>query len=54
MFSEGVEILLWLGGFVVALIAYGIVTDPSRHTGKSARAKVAEDFIDLLDKGGPR
>jgi hypothetical protein len=54
MLSGGLEILLWLFGYIALMIVYGVATDPSRKTGKSARAKVAEDFIDLLDKGGPR
>lgn len=53
--SQGLEVALWLFGFLVALICYGIATDPThRKTAKVKRLELAEDFIDKLDKGGPR
>ena len=54
MFSQGFSVLLCLVGFLAVLIVYGMATDPSRRKPKSKRAKMAEDFIDLLDRGGPR
>ena len=54
MLSQGFSVLLCLAGFLAVLIFYGMATDPSRHKPKTKRAKVAEDFIDLLDRGGPR
>lgn len=53
--SQGLELCLWLLGFLVALIAYGIATDPThRKPSKAKRAKLAEDYLDRLDNGGPR
>ena len=55
MLSPGLEVALWMLGFLVALIFYGIATDPSRKKGwRSKRAELAERWLDGLDQGGPR
>lgn len=53
MSSTEWKLLFWGVFGLLALIFWGIATDKSRPRG-TGRQKIAEDFVDKLDKGAPR
>jgi hypothetical protein len=50
----GFETVLLIMGFVFGVVAVGILTDKTHIKPAAKRAKIAEDFLDRLDQGGPR